>query len=809
MAALLMVASLLPLAVATLTNIREARTRMRAATADLLTARGDQLAQRLDTFHAAYQRSAHRIAHLPDVVKFCRADRAGTPEQNDGVRTLLEVWQSSDAHIRGIAILDNAGTVKGGTEEPLIGVSLSCRRYVQEALGGAAAVSDIHLAEAEVEYTPTVAYLSPVVGPAGNVIGIVNISVRASAFWDVMKASNELAGLGSSAEVFDRQGIRIAHTRSDDTVFHPAGRLDPADVNAIVAENRFGGRTRQLLEDVRAFPEQFDRARAGAPAKDVFRAFAPATQSWTYGVARRFETVPWTVFYTVSESSIDTQIAQMTRQKAVFAGVIAAMALLAGALFAAVILKPIRLLAKATDAIAAGDMTARVPEGHADEIGQLGASFNLMAARMQTQAAALLEARDRLETRVQERTAELVAATRGLAAESAERKAAVESLRKSEAQLKTIVDNVGDGVVVADLNGEVLHFNQAALKLHGYSDISECLRHLTAFTDTFELSNLDGSVLPTDQWPLARVLRDETLRNLEVQVRRHRSNWQRTFSYGGTLVRGPDGRPLMAILTISDATERRRAAEKIRQLNTELELKVVERTAQLQTANNELEAFSFSVSHDLRAPLRSLDGFSQALMEDCAGKLDAEAQDHLRRIRGASQRMGQLIDDLINLSRTARVEMVRQTVDLSKMAREVAAEVRTGDRQRRAVVTIAEGLTASADPRLLRIALTNLLSNAWKFTGKQPEARIEFGSEGDGGDRLFFVRDNGAGFDMAHAGKLFGAFQRLHAATDFAGTGIGLATVHRIVHRHGGRIWARSAVGEGAAFFFTLNGGAQ
>ena len=217
-----------------------------------------------------------------------------------------------------------------------------------------------------------------------------------------------------------------------------------------------------------------------------------------------------------------------------------------------------------------------------------------------------------------------------------------------------------------------------------------------------------------------------------------------------------------------------------------------------------MEAFSYSVSHDLRAPLRSLDGFSQALMEDCADKLDAEGQDNLQRIRKASQRMGQLIDDLLNLSRLTRVEMTRQTVDLSKIARDVADELRAGDPQRGASFVIAEGLAAEADPRLLRIALTNLLSNAWKFTAKRPDARIEFGCAGENGSKAFFVRDNGVGFDMAYAGKLFGAFQRLHAMNDFPGTGIGLVTVQRIIHRHGGRIWADSVLEAGATFHFTL-----
>jgi PAS domain S-box-containing protein len=244
---------------------------------------------------------------------------------------------------------------------------------------------------------------------------------------------------------------------------------------------------------------------------------------------------------------------------------------------------------------------------------------------------------------------------------------------------------------------------------------------------------------------------------------------------------------------LHDITERKSA-----------EAQLLRTKEQAESSNRELEAFSYSVSHDLRAPLRTIDGFSQALMEDCADELSERGRQHLERVRSATQRMGQLIDDLLSLSHIARVEMRRTAFNLSDLARRVADELQKGQPERRVEVAIAEGVVADGDGRLLKVALENLLRNAWKFTSKRPVAHIEFGATQGNGGRSFFARDDGAGFDMEYAGKLFGAFQRLHSAKDFEGTGIGLATVARIVQRHGGRVWAEGAVDQGATFHFTL-----
>jgi signal transduction histidine kinase len=229
--------------------------------------------------------------------------------------------------------------------------------------------------------------------------------------------------------------------------------------------------------------------------------------------------------------------------------------------------------------------------------------------------------------------------------------------------------------------------------------------------------------------------------------------------------------------------------------------------AAAETANRELESFSYSVAHDLRAPLRGIDGFSQALLEDYADKVDEEGRGYLNHLRESAQQMGRLIDDLLGLSRVTRAELRRSPVDLSALARSVAVELARAEPERKVAMVIADGIVAEGDAPLLRIALENLLGNAWKFTGKRAEARIEVGTMSVDGGMVYFVRDNGAGFDPAYEAKLFGVFQRLHSTHEFDGTGIGLATVKRIVNRHSGRIWATGGVDRGATFYFTLGDG--
>jgi PAS domain S-box-containing protein len=375
--------------------------------------------------------------------------------------------------------------------------------------------------------------------------------------------------------------------------------------------------------------------------------------------------------------------------------------------------------------------------------------------------------------------------------------AAHEALRVSEARLRALFENAPVGIAEVSLSGELLRTSSRFREFVGYT--AEELR-------TIGLENLTHpGDREADTIQKRRLLAGET-DTYSTEMRYLRKDGDVVLAeMASTLVRDSDGQPLLYVGTARDVTAQRHAEAEVRTLNTELEGRVEARTADLAQANKNLETFSYSVSHDLRAPLRALSGYSEALLEEYSGQLGETGRGYAERIQAASARMATLIDDLLQLARVSRSQMDLGLVDLSAEVAAVAGELQSVEPGREVRISIQDGVQVTADRSLIRTVVQNLVGNAWKFTARREDAAIEFGTvPAEDAGICCFLRDNGAGFDPAHAAMLFEPFQRLHAERDFPGTGIGLASVQRIIERHGGRIWAHGEVGAGATFYFTL-----
>jgi PAS domain S-box-containing protein len=555
MAALLVAASALPLLVAALFDLHEARGQLLADTAALLAARSDQLAGDLDTVHLEYQRSIGRLALIPRVSEFCQAAPADAARLGPGMLAALKAQPASDPNLKVAAILDAAGTVTLSTAPQLTGVSLAGHGFVRAALKGASVTSDLHIADPQAGGMPVTVYLAPVGGPDGKPLCVVGFWVDARAVWEVARRLNEAAGPQSFAVIFDSQGVRIGHSYNQDIVFHPGGPLPAAAVEEMVAERRFGERTRELLADVRPFPAQFERARAAAPDGAMFRGLAPVNGKWNYGVARRLTSVPRTVFYMLPEDALNAQIMAMSLRRAGFAGAIIVLALLGGMLFAATILRPVRALGGAAAALAGGDLAARVPLGGADELGQLGRGFNTMAERIEAQAQALQKARDELEQRVLARTAELQRTTDDLTAEMAERKRAEEAVRAGQELLRGIVDSTDDAIISKDPEGVITSWNRGAQALFGYT------REEAVGRPMMMLIPADRA----DEEPriLERIARGESTDHFET-VRLRKDGTRIDISVTISPIRDARGRVTGASKIARDITERKQAERKLR-----------------------------------------------------------------------------------------------------------------------------------------------------------------------------------------------------------------------------------------------------
>lgn len=517
---------------------------------------------------------------------------------------------------------------------------------------------------------------------------------------------------------------------------------------------KFGNATGDLWTDLSAPVDGPPPVPAGATTVS----FADAARTRHLGTALPIPGTPWQVWVEFNEASLMQPADTLLRRMLPWTAGLILFGVVAVGMVSARITTPLESMAAAAGAIASGDYSRRVVVTGHDEIGRFGSAFNVMAARV-------AESHDVLEARVQTRTQEL---------------------SQSEEELDQFFSMSLDLLCIADLEGRFTRVNPAWQEVLGWTAAD-----LTA-------SPYLNLVHPDDTASTARESAKLADGGLTVNFENRYRCKDGTYRWFSWKAAGNHDRGLI-YATARDVTDEKRAARELQQY-----------AAELTAANRELEAFSYSVSHDLRAPLRSIDGFSQALLEDCGDALGVDGQDHLRRIRSGAQHMGQLIDDLLKLARVTRADLNFETIDLSAMAQTTLARLTNTHQDRTVKWQVQPGLRTTGDARLLQIAVTNLLENAWKFTGKRSQAHIEFGMRDDLGQAPeYFVRDDGAGFDATYASKLFSAFQRLHHAGDFPGTGIGLATVQRIVMRHGGQIRAEGAPGQGATFSFTLQAEAQ
>lgn len=381
-----------------------------------------------------------------------------------------------------------------------------------------------------------------------------------------------------------------------------------------------------------------------------------------------------------------------------------------------------------------------------------------------------------------------------------ERKLAEDMLRERNKFIESVTDNLPIGFAVTSLeDGKVLYENKKMEEIIGWpreivNDMNSWWDH--AFPDPVFRNKVKA------RFDVGLASGDPARMAHEFQITKCSGETAEILFVD---ILWDEGKK-MRISAAQDITERKLAQEGILKLNQTLEARVLERTRELELANKEMEAFTYSVSHDLRAPLRAIDGFSDALLEEYGDKLDEGGKTYLRYLQEGSHEMSDLIDGLLNLSRSTRGELSVERVDFSEMANAVVKELRKSEPNRRIALSIAANIEGFADPRLLKAVMENILGNAWKYTSKCANAHVEFGAKVQEGETVYFVRDNGAGFDMAYADKLFLPFHRLHKTDEFPGIGIGLATVQRIIHHHSGRIWAQASVGEGATFFFTLGG---
>jgi signal transduction histidine kinase len=791
-----------------------------------------QTATSIEAFIRANLDAMRTEAQLPALAAYlslAAGQRRGSATEAEVTAILHALSRKDPLNISSYALLDLHGRDIIDTFTADIGVEKSNHSYVQMPLKtGLPYVSPVHFSRTA-PGRASLYFSSPVRNAQGKTVGILAARYNAAVLQQLLIRTNGLAGEQSFAILFDENAVRLAHGRAPELLFTSVARLDPDRIAALQTTGRWPSHIATDLSTT--LPAFVQRLGTTTRDKPYFTTRLIETGNVLLSAAvATLETQPWVVVFAQPQAVFLATTKAQVWHTFILAMLIAAAVSGAATLLAYRLAVPVLRLTRAAERVATGDLTVQARVTSRDEIGALAAAFNSMTRQLRDMMVGL-------QQQIAERTqAEHIAqayATRlhmlanlsQLISSSLHSDHVLDEIAKAAAQLMEapfvcfwVADEAAqtlevrafsDDVIGAAFPLRALPFDEGAV---GWVARHQCRVNIPDITN-------DARFVSTDWW-----LRHQLCSFVGVPIINEERllavlalGGSRPFAFQPVEQSLLDSFIAQAAIALQNAQlfqEIQDQTRNLAQMNTDLHGEIIERsrteeelrrrTVQLEAANAELDAFAYSISHDLRAPLRSLSGFSQILMKDYGDQLAGDALDYLTRICRASQRMGQMIDDLLTLSRATRVALKWEPVDLSAMAAMIAAELSETGPDRQVWWEIAPKITAQGDSRVLRIVLENLLHNAWKFTSKHDTATIVFGTQQLNGDTVYLVRDDGAGFDMAYVDKLFGVFQRLHAMTEFEGTGIGLATVARLIRRHGGYIWAEGAVDQGATFYFTL-----
>ncbi len=791
-----------------------------------------QTANSIDTFIRANLDTMRTEAQLPMLATYLHlcAQQRCHPETETEVAAILRALSRKDPlNISSYALLDRQGRTMIDTFVADIGADQSHHSYVQIPLQtGLPYVSPVQFSPA-VPGRASLYFSSPVRDANGKTVGFLVARYNAAVLQQLLIQTNGLAGAQSFAILLDEHHFRLAHGIAPELLFTPVANPSPDQIAALKRSGRWPFHLSQAPSTtLPALKQQLVQRPSDQPFSTT-RLIATGHAQTSVAVSA-LETQPWVVIFAQPQDVFLAPIQAQTRNTSILAAVIAVGVAGAAIFLAYSLAVPVIRLTRAAESVAKGDLTVQAHVKSRDEIGTLAAAFNSMTQQLQDTMAGLeqrIVERTRAEQMAQDHATRLhlLANLSQVISSTLHQEHVLDEIAKAAGQLMDvpfvsfwIVDEAtqtlearafSDPAMGADFPLQSLSFDEGAV---GWVARHQCVINIPDITR-------DARFVVSDWWTQRQLhsFVGMPIVNEKALLAVLALGSSRPFRFGAVEQSVLDSFIAQVAIALQNAQlfqQIQHQTHDLTQINLDLHREIRERswtetelrrrTVQLEAANAELDAFAYSISHDLRAPLRSLAGFSRALIEDYGDKFTGDALDYLTRIGRASQRMGQMIDDLLTLSRSTRGELQWEQVDLSALAATVAAELGAYAPDRHIAWEIQSQVITQGDPRLLRIVLENLLHNAWKFTSKHAIATIAFGSQQTDGETVYFVRDDGAGFDMAYADKLFGIFQRLHGMTEFEGSGIGLATVARLVHRHGGRVWAEGCEEQGATFYFTL-----